>query len=194
VKHELADGNGAAWLTKAEALSMLGKSDRSLDRLVAARKVQRTTRPRDGRTPEPLYNRADLERLTAVDAFPIAEEGGKQLTARRDAPPLPHPAQLAALVDFASAMRSLTAPSQAEASAIAMAWLTIDSASAHSGLSATLLRRLISAGELPALRDGRRWKIRREDLDAIRAPAKSDRANRAASPPVARPACEGGDT
>jgi excisionase family DNA binding protein len=50
-------------------------------------------------------------------------------------------------------------------------WLTLAEASAHSGLSARLLYRLISEGRLPALDEGTRgagrWRVRRADLDAL---------------------------
>jgi excisionase family DNA binding protein len=40
-------------------------------------------------------------------------------------------------------------------------WLTLREAAALSGLSTAFLKRSIDAGDLPALRDGRRWKINR---------------------------------
>jgi len=161
--------DAAAWLTKAEALRALKVSERSLDRMVTAGKVQKQTRPRPGRPPEPLFNASDIERLTAREAFaiqPAGEPGAKQLAPSPAAPSLPLPAFLA-ILDQLGGARSL-APA-AQACAIAPAWLDLESASAHSGLSARLLRRLITTGDLPALKDGRAWKVCRDDLAALRA-------------------------
>jgi hypothetical protein len=141
------DGAASAWLTKVEALRMLGKSERSLDRLVHAGKVQRLTRPRAGKTPEPLFNRADLERATAVEAFeiphsgmpPSGENGGQQL-ARRGAPTLAQPAEaMAALAPLLAMIVQQLQPPRALAPApeapAAPQWLDVDAAAAHSGLS-----------------------------------------------------------
>lgn len=45
-------------------------------------------------------------------------------------------------------------------------FLTLKEATAYTGLSPTFLRRLIDAGKLVAVRDGR-LKVRRSDLDAM---------------------------
>lgn len=53
-------------------------------------------------------------------------------------------------------------------------WLTIEQAAEQEGLPATLLRRLIEKGRLPALdiyegsADRRGWRIHRADLEALR--------------------------
>jgi excisionase family DNA binding protein len=174
VKQESVNGAFGAWLTKPQALSLLGKSDRSLDRLVAARKVQRTTRPREGRSPEPLYNRADLERVTAVEAFEVERvdeiERQNKLAVRR--PPdealfaARSVSELTALVNLVKGGVSAPPPPSPPL------WCTVEAASAMTGLSARLLKRLIQAGKLPALRDGREWKICRSDLHNIEAPAR----------------------
>lgn len=49
---------------------------------------------------------------------------------------------------------------------VVRAWLTIPEASEHSGLSQTMIRRLIQSRRLKAFRD-RAWKVRRDDLDAL---------------------------
>lgn len=171
MKQESANGaDPRPWLTKQEALSMLGKSERSLDRLVAAGKVQKQTRQRDGRTPEPLYNRADLERATAIPAFEMPATGnGGQPLAPRDAQPLTQRADPGMLALIASATRLLAA-SPRDPGVSAPLWCGIAEASQLTGLSERLLRRLIRTSQLPALRDGTAWKIRRFDLHSIAAP------------------------
>jgi len=187
VKHE---SNRAAepWVTLQEALSILGKSDASLRRLVARGKVHRTTRPRDGRSPEPMYSRDDLERLNVVDAFPVPEAGangkpsadaGQQLAARPATPP-----SFTAFAEFALALAAARTPAEPPPPQPA-AWLTLEQASAHCGLSAQLLRRLILREHLPAIKDGKDWKVRRYELDAMETPAK-DHASRATADSVAR--------
>ena len=172
MKNESVNGAVGTWLTKLEALSLLGKSDRSLDRLVAARKVQRTTRPREGRSPEPLFSRADLERVTAVEAFEVERvgEANRQnaLAVRR---PMEEPLLGARSLSELTALLSLVKSAPAPVPAAPTLWCTVDEASERTGLSAKLLRRFIRAGTLPALRDGREWKICRSDLHNIEAPA-----------------------
>lgn len=167
----------SAWMTKAEALKALGVSERSLDRKVTRGEIQKSSRPRPGRTPEPLYHRGDVERLTARAAYPMPEQPGGALVAPREAQARDFPALGASL---AQALAIIEAARRARP--LAPLWLDLDQASAHSGLSARKLRSLIRAGELPALRDGRGWKVRRADLRAIRGSAK-----RATSAPAARP-------
>jgi excisionase family DNA binding protein len=162
VQPEPSNTSPEPWLTKAEALQLLNVSERSLDRLVTAGKVEKRTRPAAGRMPEPIFNRADVERITAIPAHPMPDTG-TQLERAPQA--FPSPAMLAQLADFASATRLLAPPP----AAIATAWLTLDEASTYTGLSAFLLRKLIRAGRLLALRDRKLWKIHRSDLDNIRA-------------------------
>jgi len=53
------------------------------------------------------------------------------------------------------------------------AWLTLEAAAAHTGLSVRLLARLVAEGGLPALDEGKshgawgRWRVKRADLDAL---------------------------
>lgn len=46
------------------------------------------------------------------------------------------------------------------------AFLTIDEVLSYLRVKARTVYRLIKAGELPAIRVGRQWRIRRSDLDA----------------------------
>lgn len=51
------------WLTREEAKQRLAKSDATLDRLVAAGRLNSKLEPRPGRKPERLYHAGDVERL-----------------------------------------------------------------------------------------------------------------------------------
>ena len=156
-----------AWMTKSEAMAALQKSERSLDRLVTAGKVERRTRPREGnppRPPEPVFNRADIDRLTAIEPFPMEPADDRQLAPReRTDPALKVIAQLLAAVVAQSRTPAAQLPPPTQ-------WLTLQAASQVSGLSTRLLRKLIHEGRLPALADGRRtFKVRRDELEAFRA-------------------------
>jgi hypothetical protein len=171
---ELADG---AWLTKPEALALLkqsgraGTSERSLDRMVNSGKVERRTRPQgQGKPPQAIFSRADMERESAVEAFPMpAPENGNgngkhvaTVGARTDS--LVVVAQMLAAM-MAQAQALAPAPRQLPAPAL---WLSLDAAAEYSGLSARLLRKLIRTDCLPAVRDAQAWKIRREDIERLR--------------------------
>jgi len=194
-KQNSANGAAGAWLTKSEALRALAVSERSLDRMVTAGKVEKTTRPRPGRTPEPIYKRSDIERLTTREAFlvpsPTAAESAAAPSAPQ-APPQQFPA-FAALAPLLAAVLQqlpralLPAPDSASAPAPPQ-WLDVDAAAEYSGLSTRLVTALIKSGRLPALRDGRTWKIRRADIDAL----QGDSANRATPAPLAQSASSNG--
>jgi excisionase family DNA binding protein len=120
--------------------------------------------------------------VTVVDAFELpptpagslqvaarsTADGGQQLAASRCAAPLPQPADpLAALAPLIAALlQSRAAPPATPAPQ----WVSVDSAAEYSGLSTRLIVALIKSERLPAMKDGRGWKIRRDDLDALRAP------------------------
>ena len=181
MKSDSVNGAFGAWLTKPEALSLLGKSDRSLDRLVAAGKVQRTTRARDGRSPEPLFHRADLERVTAVTAFEVQSERVDEIN-RQNAVALRRPPDeplfsAGSLSELTALLNLVKGPAAPPVPVPPTLWCTVDEASERTGLSAKLLLRLIKGGKLPALRDGHKWKICRSDLHNIEPPADSLHAN-----------------
>lgn len=164
-----------AWITKKQAIEILQKSERSLDRLVTAGRVQRQRRQRDGMSPEPLFNRADIDALTAVEGFPMQNADQQIAPSRVATDPLPLMAQLALSVlqaQAAPAPAALLAPPR---------WLSVESAAGYCGLSPRLIKKLISDGRLPALRDGREWKIRRVDLDALDAQTQQPEERKRAS-------------
>jgi excisionase family DNA binding protein len=96
----------------------------------------------------------------------LAQPSTKTVLARTDNVP-PTGEEILRLV-FAAALRTLTSDSSdSSESSQSRLFLTLDEAAAVSGLSRTYLRRAIAAERLPAIRDGRRWRIRRTDLEAL---------------------------
>lgn len=186
---------GSAWITKSEALHILGISERSLDRLVTKGTVEKRTRPRPGRTPEPVYMRSDVENAASPPAhvMPVSEHprAGLHVAEHQAAPAQAAENIIAQLLAgltavLTTAPRAIAAPPEPAARP---QWLDLPAASTTSGLSERLLRSLIDGGMLPAIRDGRTWKMRAEDLSAIRA---SNSANRAKGRATAKTRAGGG--
>jgi len=171
-----------AWLTKQETLAQLGISERSLDRRVTQGQIQKQLQARPGRAPEPLYHRGDVERLSAHPAYPLTDQRAIAARPAEARPPAPNALDafaplVAALFEIQAQRSAATIPA-----APAPQWMGEDGAAEYSGLSSRLIRALVRSGRLPALRDGREWKIRRADLDAL----LPDSATRATAPKAAR--------
>jgi len=155
----------STWASKPQAAAALGISERTLDRLIAEGKgPERRLRRREGKRPEPVYNPIDLDTLAAAQPALLHPDSplGRPTTAiaaRREYLPPLHPAALA-LMDRLITMAQPAQPPPARP------WLTIPEASAYTGLSGTLLRRLVREKRLPAIRD-RAVKLRRSDLDRM---------------------------
>ena len=137
--------NLTAWLSKEEAADALRTSIKTIERMTARGQLRCAQRPAPGRKPQPVYDPEQIAGLMRQrELLPLALGDGITPTA---------------LVPAASAFAS--APSQLPR------FLGLEQAAAYCGLSAPLLRRLIREKQLQALRDGRQWKLRREDLDKL---------------------------
>lgn len=153
----------STWLTTPEACARLGISERTLDRKVAARQIERRNRPAEGRRPIPVHNPEDIARLIAREpaveimrAIAPSVGGEINVAANLTARPAPAVDQIVPLV--VGLLESIPRPPRA--------WMTIVEASAYSGLSKAALRRLVKDGALPGLRDGA-MKVRKVDLDEL---------------------------
>jgi excisionase family DNA binding protein len=183
--------NGAAvqWIRKPEALAILGVSERSLDRMVNAGKIEKQLFPRPRRTPEPMYRTSDIDKLTARQGILLEDSpggigGGSPVRtaaapAQQQFPALLTPGALAPLFAAIEFARSVPPRQQPQ-------WLDLEAAAAATGLSKKFLRSLIRAGTLPAFKDGRNWKCSREDLSRIRPPLQLNSANSATPGAVAQ--------
>jgi excisionase family DNA binding protein len=150
------DGGLAEWLTRAKTAELLDCSEKTVDRLAARGELQRRLRPAPGRRPEPVYHPSDVERLAEGRSRPFvlppakAAEQNSLAVAGQDV-----------LRTYEILERLLQPPAPAKVERL---WLTVDEASETSGLSRTLLRRAVRGGALRAVRDGRQWKVRAQDL------------------------------
>ena len=147
------------WYSEKRTATALGVSTRTVRRMAEDGTLRRAYRPLKGRKPESVYHPEDVER--------------EQQRIRRPAPvedtqrPGPEPTDALrpgiqeALERFSEIMRHapLAAPPL---------WMSIETAAEYSGLSQALLRRLVTAGILPAIGD-HAIKIRRADLDRLEA-------------------------
>ena len=163
------------WLTLAETASRLQRSEKTILRMCAAGELQRRDRPRPGKKPETVIHPADVDRLEQAMRAPhvmpaVGSNGGAASTALAPIAPtalaeLPHTTGVAIRTETPMPIDRLLA-SLSRASAPPPLWLTIAEASEYSGLSQSLLRRLIANGRLPSIRD-RAVKVRRADLDTL---------------------------
>jgi excisionase family DNA binding protein len=142
------------WLPKRDVAKLLGISERTLDRKIYDKDipVRQVTVP--GRRPLAVIAPAAVEALKAemIPTTPGLEKNGKDLALRPALPP--------AMRDFFQALlTTLPYPPRA-------LFLTLKEAAAYSGLTQAYLRRRITEGNLPVIRDAG-YKIAREDLDNL---------------------------
>lgn len=146
------------WLTEDEAAARMGISVRTLRRKAAAGDgPEKRDRPRRGLRPEPVYNPDDVARL--AEPPPAVFAPSSQIGLRAPEGLIAHPPQLSAFEQLASLLHSrVLAQGRPPAR-----WLTLKQAREATGLSVTLLRRLIASGALRAIRDGA-LKVLESDL------------------------------
>jgi hypothetical protein len=177
------------WLSAAETLKVLNRSQSTLDRLVAAKDLASKVEPRAGRKPERLYKAEDVQR--------IAKAAGETSRAPRGVRP-PTPSQLAIAPEAISSLRDVTAgwgnavtsslrelmtewlDGRDRIGAREKLWLTIDEAVELSGRSRAWLLRVCQEGQLTAEKDGG-WRILRRSLEVFTGDARAHNGPRALS-------------
>jgi excisionase family DNA binding protein len=157
----------SSWPTTREAADTLQCSVKSIQRLIAAGKIEARKRQRKGKSPETICNPQDVSNL-----LPAAHIMPATIPAAHPSGVAPKPANSHEIFPIAPALQGLgsllaSIATAATATPAAKRWLTLQEASDSCGLSVRFLRRAILAGDLHAVRDGRTWKIRREDLDKL---------------------------
>lgn len=174
----------ATWLTKQQAADRIGCSTKTVEQFAKDRKIEQAVWRRDGRgMPLAVYDPTDVARVAAErrgEAVPFVVppvgngNGHGSVSLARPAAGSPdaeaQQALAAGLTAFALALQSLTShssESSQSSQSFEKLFLTIAEASAVSGLSRTYLKRACASETLKALRDGRRWKIKRTDLETL---------------------------
>ena len=157
------------WHDKKEAASLTGMSVKSIERLAARGEIQQAERPRPGQRPATVYNPDDIARIAAERApapfvmppekTSVSQPGSIQGAAMT---PAQRP-DMAAFGTFLEAFRQEVKPKAKQPTR----FVELEEASEISGLSRRYLRTAVKAGTLAAVRDGRTWKVRREDLDRL---------------------------
>jgi len=149
------------WLTLSEAVQLLGKSVRTVERLGQLEIVSTRTEPRPGRKPETLYSTADLlkakqERIPAtIPPSDIPPNLAKSPVAKF--PPL----DLAKLSEIG---RELVQQGRERPRLTERLYLSLDEAQTLSGLGKAFLLREVKRGRLVACK-APGWRIQRESLE-----------------------------
>jgi excisionase family DNA binding protein len=167
----------STWLTKQQAADRLGVSTKAIERYAQAKKLEQRFRRQAGTPDVAVYFPDDVDRMvlqrqrTAPGGFLVPGQtvasngnGHAESTALKLPGVTPSAADLLQVI-FAAAVQAVSQTSQTGVSETL--FLTIPEAAAVSGLSRTYLKRQLEAGTLKGIRDGRRWRIRRTDLEAL---------------------------
>ena len=156
------------WLTKQEAAERLQRSVKHIERLAKAGEIQQAERVRPGKRAATVYHPDDVARI-AAELAPQAHL-------------MPPDSQPGAMIAAPGAL----VPAAAPAAPVHQPWgtwldafaqrpepkrltrvLTLPEPSGVCGLSVHYLREAIRTEQLRAVRDGRTWKVRIEDLEAL---------------------------
>ncbi len=159
------------WLTKQEAAAQIGASVKTLERLAAAGEIQAAQRPEKGRKPATVYNPEDIGRIAAGKAPEAFVMPAKDSQPGAMIPAPPAAIAPAAAAGFGTWLENFTTKPATRP----RRFLTLPEASDHCGLSVAFLRRAAGLAKdgaavpvaLRAIRDGRTWKVRIEDVDAL---------------------------
>lgn len=160
----MSETNEAEYLSANEAAKILGVAKRTIQLYGQQGKIV-TAAGIDSRNQAcVLYHAGDLERFR----FERAQPPKKRDVVLSERKPARKPD---ALQTTQGAMIPQVGTIENTAPPATRPWMALDEAERHSGLSRKLLLELIRTGKLPALEDrvkADRWRIHREDLEALR--------------------------
>jgi excisionase family DNA binding protein len=145
------NGKGPDWLTKQEAANLIGVSIRSVERLVEHGDIKQKFMKVVGRRPIAVLDPAGVEKAKQETLEKMPPAFTEEVTAL-----LPRAVQPDLLTTLSHSLATIQGKDM-------KMFLTLDEASALTGLTRTFLERLIAEGKLPAIRD-RFVKVRRTDL------------------------------
>jgi hypothetical protein len=156
------------YLPLADVVRELGKSDSTVERLVAAQALRWQWAPRIGKKPARVYLAEDVERLKREEEGRKAARPPSALVVR------PKPETDPLMQAMLTILDRVTKPAQLEAPApappeppplVAKLWLTIEEAQAC-GLSYHRLLKMCKERKVVAIKDGS-WKIFKPSLQAF---------------------------
>jgi len=183
----MADPDYASWLTKQQAADAIGVTTKTIERLAQAGQIQqaRWQRPTGGPTLA-VYFPDDVARIAqerqpgplAPFVVPAGAEpstngngSGSTALAHMESTPDSSGIQLAPGEEFFRVLVAAAGRVLSETSQTPTLFLTVDEAAAILNWTRGDVRKAVRAGELAArntaLKDWRRWRIRRADLEAL---------------------------
>jgi excisionase family DNA binding protein len=152
------------WRTKTAAAIAIGVSSKTVEKLAAEGKLQTARRPLAGSPPQIVYHPDDVQREAEAQRAKM-QPGAFKMPQLSELPE--------ALPEVASKPLGQLSHLLAEALREAFQkpperlFLTVREASHLTGLTQRYLREQIAAGSLEGIRDGRRLRIRRKDLEGL---------------------------
>lgn len=165
------------WLTLGDAAARIGCSTRTVERLARAKKLEGCRRRQTNGHDVVVYDPSDIDRVASarqptpsapfVVPHPAAGNGAGRANL---AAALPVPALAAVVSELVSALKLVAAPGPTPPTLPGVSeklCVTIREASVIAGLSQAYLRQRIEDKQLPVIRDGRRVRIRRRDLEQL---------------------------
>ncbi len=182
----MSEPDYATWLTKQQAADAMGVTTKSVERFVKGGQIQQARWQRDGRGPLlAVYQPDDVARIaqerqpgplpaflvpTSKDVSSNGNGHGSAALARTASSQLPALSSGNELLpvgnDLLRVLVTAAVHIMSETSQTPALFLTLQEASALSGLTQAYLRRKCEDGTLKAIRDPG-WRIRRKDLEAL---------------------------
>jgi excisionase family DNA binding protein len=151
------------WLTLPEATQHLGKSEKSIERLLKAQELRSRLENREGRKPQRLYHAGDLERIKHEAIPASAVEPTRALAPAK-------PLEIAIGTNTVTTIHDVMTKWLDRGATIGMRerfWLTLAEAAEVSGIPRTYVKRLCEEGKIVSVRFGRAWRVRRASLEAF---------------------------
>ena len=153
--------NEDEWPTKEQAAAALKTTQRTIERHIAAGRIEARKRQRQGKPPETICNPRDIERLLPGAHVMPAKSGDALALSPKN---FPAPAALDQQIELVAVWQAIAAQLTRPADP-PKRWLTPAETAAYSGLSERLLKAEAKAGRIVAVKDGREWKLDRCSVD-----------------------------
>jgi hypothetical protein len=139
------------WLTLAETVQTLNKSQSTVERLVGSGALKSKLVKRDGRKPERLYAAEDVKRLSNGDGTHANSRSVSLVKAPAETRLAIQPDAISALRDVMTEWRNAPPPRP---------WITVEEAAELSGMTPTFIRDRAHVGEIASARCGPHGALR----------------------------------